>query len=266
LLRGGPDWLRLVLAADGARFRVRSNRAVLAPSKPGDRVKTDRRDAERLARSYQSGDLTAVWVPDSRHEALRDLVRLHAAAKEDEKRAKHRLGKYLLRYAQRPSGECRAWSAAWWQWVRKLQLAHAEQNAALLELIVEVDHQDGRVGRIERLIEDAVAQAPERLRVVIEALQSLHGVARETATIVAVELGSFERFERASQPRRWRRSTASCSPEVARVPRHRVHERHRRGSVRWRRAAVLPRHEARFALFFEPAEPLRGVGPDTYCQ
>ena len=195
----GPTGYALYWQLTALGFECEVIAPSLAPSKPGDRVKTDRRDAERLARSYQAGDLTAVWVPDSRHEALRDLVRLRAAAKEDEKRAKHRLGKYLLRYGQRPGAECRAWSAAWWQWLRTLQLPHPEQNASLLELIVEVDHQDSRVARIERLIDDAVAQAPERLRAVIEALQSLRGVARETATIVAVELGSFERFERASQ-------------------------------------------------------------------
>jgi len=88
----------------------------LAPSKPGDRVKTDRRDAERLASSYQAGVLTPVWVPDSKHEALRDLVRLREAAKQDSKRAKHRLGKYLLRYGQRPDDGAKAWTAAWWQW------------------------------------------------------------------------------------------------------------------------------------------------------
>ena len=66
----------------------------LVPMKSGDRIKTDRRDAERLARSYQAGDLTPVWVPDSKHEALRDLVRAREAAKEDQLRAKHRLGKY----------------------------------------------------------------------------------------------------------------------------------------------------------------------------
>jgi len=69
--------------------------AVIAPSlvlmKSGDQTKTARRDAERLARSYQAGDLTAVWVPDSQHEALRDLVRAREAAKEDQLRAKHRL-------------------------------------------------------------------------------------------------------------------------------------------------------------------------------
>jgi transposase len=66
----------------------------LMPIKAGDRVKTDRRDAERLARSYRSGDLTAVWVPDAAHEALRDLVRAREAAKRDQLRARHRLGNF----------------------------------------------------------------------------------------------------------------------------------------------------------------------------
>ena len=85
----------------------------LAPTKPGDRVKTDRRDAERLARSYQSGDLTVGWVPNAKREALRDLVQSRGAAKEDAKRAKQRLGKYLLRYGLRPAVESRAWTAPW---------------------------------------------------------------------------------------------------------------------------------------------------------
>jgi len=63
----------------------------LVPVQAGDRVKTDRRDAEKLARSYRSGDLTPVWVPDADHEALRDLVRAREAAKKDELRARHRL-------------------------------------------------------------------------------------------------------------------------------------------------------------------------------
>jgi transposase len=66
----------------------------LVPVKAGDRVKTDRRDAEKLARSYRAGDLTPVWVPDSAHEALRDLVRAREAAKKDQLRARHRLGKF----------------------------------------------------------------------------------------------------------------------------------------------------------------------------
>lgn len=171
----------------------------LAPTKPGDRVKTDRRDAERLARSYQSGDLTVVWVPDAKHEALRDLVRARGAAKEDAKRAKHRLGKYLLRYGLRPANPSRAWTAAWWQWVRKLELPHAEQNTTLLELILEVDHQEQRVSRLDGAIDRAVQSAPEQLRAIVAALQALRGVAQETAVTVATEFGSFERFERAVQ-------------------------------------------------------------------
>ena len=171
----------------------------LAPTKPGDRVKTDRRDAERLARSYQSGDLTVVWVPDAKHEALRDLVRARGAAKEDTKRAKHRLGKYLLRYGLRPASQSRAWTAPWWQWVRKLELPHAEQNTTLLELILEVDHQEQRVSRLDGAIDRAVQAAPEQLRAIVAALQALRGIAQETAVTVATEFGSFERFERAVQ-------------------------------------------------------------------
>src|SRR6201997_3881881 len=69
----------------------------LVPVKAGDRVKTDRRDAERLARCHRAGDLTAVWVPDAAHEALRDLVRAREAAKRDQHRARQRLSKFLLR-------------------------------------------------------------------------------------------------------------------------------------------------------------------------
>jgi transposase len=70
----------------------------LVPTKAGDRVKTDRRDAEKLARCYRAGELTAVWVPDAAHEALRDLVRAREAAKKDQLKARHRLGKFLLRH------------------------------------------------------------------------------------------------------------------------------------------------------------------------
>ena len=75
----------------------------LVPVKAGDRVKTDRRDAEKLARTHRSGDLTAVWVPDEGSEALRDLVRAREAAKQDQLRARHRLSKFLLRTGQRPA-------------------------------------------------------------------------------------------------------------------------------------------------------------------
>ena len=71
----------------------------LVPVKSGERVKTDRRDAVKLARNYRAGELTAVWVPDAAHEALRDLVRAREAAKKDQLRAKHRLSTLFLKYS-----------------------------------------------------------------------------------------------------------------------------------------------------------------------
>jgi transposase len=157
----------------------------LVPMKSGDRIKTDRRDAERLARSYRAGELTAVWVPDAQHEALRDLVRAREASKQDQLRAKHRLGKYLLRYGLRPADDSRPWTAAWWQWVRGLQLAYTEQNTTLMELILEVDHQGHRVERFDGAIDRAVEAAPEQLRAIVDALQALRGVAKVTAVTLA---------------------------------------------------------------------------------
>jgi len=82
----------------------------LIPIKAGDRVKTDRRDAEKLARCHRAGDLTGVWVPDEAHEALRDLVRAREAGKKDQLRARHRLGKFLLRHGCRHPKGMTAWT------------------------------------------------------------------------------------------------------------------------------------------------------------
>jgi transposase len=171
----------------------------LVPVKAGDRVKTDRRDAEKLARAYRSGDLTAVFVPDAEHEALRDLVRAREAAKKDELRARHRLSKYLLRYGRYAPAGCRAWTLTYWRWVRTVKFEHAAQNATLLDYISEVEHQGQRIERLEQSIDEAIAGAPAQMQAVIEALQSLRGVAKLTAVTLAVEVGTFRRFERAQQ-------------------------------------------------------------------
>src|ERR1700726_1489380 len=90
----------------------------LVPVKAGDRVKTDRRDAEKLARSHRSDDLTAVWVPDEGSEALRDLVRAREAAKQDQLRARHRLSKFLLRHGRRAPAGVKAWTQKHEQWIK----------------------------------------------------------------------------------------------------------------------------------------------------
>ena len=171
----------------------------LLPTKPGERVKTDGRDAEKLARAYRSGDVVSVFVPDAEHEALRDLVRAREAAKKDELRAKHRLSKYLLRYGQYAPTGCRAWTLTYWRWVRVVKFEQAAQNATLLDYIAEVEHEGLRIERLEKAIDEALEQAPAHMKQVIEALQSLRGVAKITAVTLAVEVGTFRRFERAQQ-------------------------------------------------------------------
>jgi transposase len=167
----------------------------LVPVKAGDRVKTDRRDALKLARSYRAGDLTPVWVPDATHEALRDLVRAREAAKKDQLRARHRLGKFLLRHGRRPPTPMKAWTQAHLTWVKSaVHFEQAAQEATLVDYIHEVDHVAARIGRLEAAIDAAVEAAPARLRAVIDAVQALRGVALVTAVTLAAEVGEFSRF------------------------------------------------------------------------
>ena len=128
----------------------------LVPVKAGDRVKTDRRDAEKLARSYRSGDLTAVWVPDEGSEALRDLVRAREAAKQDQMRARHRLSKFLLRSGQRPPTGVRSWTRPYLIWVAQLRFVQIAQEATRQDYLHEVEHMRERVARLEQAIMEAV--------------------------------------------------------------------------------------------------------------
>jgi transposase len=167
----------------------------LVPVKASDRVKTDRRDAEKLARCYRAGELTPVWVPDAAHEALRDLVRAREAAKKDQLKARHRLGKFLLRHGRRPDG-IKAWTKQHLQWIKTH--VHFDQpalEATLEDYLHEVEHVAERIVKLEKAIDEAVAQAPPEIRAVVEALQALRGVAQTTAATIVSELGSLSRFE-----------------------------------------------------------------------
>ena len=171
----------------------------LVPVKAGDRVKTDRRDALKLARSARAGDLTAVWVPDAAHEALRDLVRAREAAKKDQLRARHRLGKFLLRRGRRPATPLSAWTQAHLTWVKSLHFEHAAQEVTFLDYLHEVEHMADRIARLERALDEAIKTAPERLRVVIAALQALRGIAQVSAATIVTEVGELTRFPTARQ-------------------------------------------------------------------
>lgn len=172
----------------------------LVPTKAGDRVKTDRRDAERLARSFRAGDLTAVWVPDAAHEALRDLVRARQAAKQDELRSRHRLGKFLLRHGRRPPDKMRAWTQRYLEWIkREVTFEQYAQQCTLADYLNEVEHCSLRITRLEEAIDKAVESVPEVMREVIEALQALRGIAKVSAVTIVAEVGQLSRFETARQ-------------------------------------------------------------------
>jgi transposase len=171
----------------------------LMPRKAGDRVKTDRRDAERLARSYRAGDLTAVWVPDQAHEALRDLVRAREAAKKDQLRARHRLSKFLLRQGRRAPEGTTAWTGKYLKWAQEQRFEHAAQEATMNDYLHEVEHASGRMERLERAMDTAVESVPEPMRSVIEALQGLRGIAQVSAMSIVAEVGALSRFTRARQ-------------------------------------------------------------------
>jgi transposase len=171
----------------------------LVPTKPGDRVKTDRRDAEKLARCHRAGELTAVWVPDAAHEALRDLVRAREAAKKDQLKASHRLSKCLLRHGRRPDG-IKAWTKSYLEWIKsKVRFNQPALEITLADYLEDVDHAAACIVRLDKAIDEAVHQTPPEIRAVIEALQSLRGVAQITAATIVSELGSLSRFESPQQ-------------------------------------------------------------------
>lgn len=171
----------------------------LIPVKAGDRVKTDRRDAEKLARCYRAGDLTPVFVPDEAHEALRDLVRAREAMQEDRRRAQQRLLKLLLRHGRRAAKAAKNWTKAHWEWLDAQRFEHPALTTTFAHYLNEVRHATDRVAQLDRAIDEAVESAPAAMKDVIAALQTLRGVAKTTAVTVAVEVGNFSRFDKARE-------------------------------------------------------------------
>jgi len=221
----------------------------LVPVKAGDRVKTDRRDAEMLARSFRSGDLTAVWVPDAGSEALRDLVRAREAAKQDQLRARHRLSKFLLRLGQRPAAGVKAWTQLYMAWVRQLRFPQAAQDSTRLDYLHEVEHMAERVLRLEKAIAEAVKLASPELQAVVRDLQALRGIAQISAVTIAAELGNISRFESARQLMGYSGAVPSEDSSGGRIRRGGITKT---GNAHLRRIAV----EAAWSYRLRP-----GVGP-----
>lgn len=169
----------------------------LIPSKPGDRVKTDRRDAAKLARLLRSGDLTPVWIPDEAGEALRDLVRARDDAKVDQLRARHRLSKFLLRRAVYPPAGARAWSRAHDAWLERVTFGEPADQVVLDDYRSVARTAAERVKRLEAaLMRTAATGAQAEL---IAALQAIRGIGFLSAVTIAAETGDLRRFASARQ-------------------------------------------------------------------
>ena len=168
----------------------------LIPRKPGDRVKTDRRDSQMLARLHRAGELTSVWVPDAEQEALRDLVRARADFVLLQTQSRQRLSAFLLRHGERFEGQSK-WTQAYFRWLETIKCDFPVQQIVLQEYIDTVLQMQKRIKALDRQIE--LAGRESALWPLIQNYMALRGINRLTATVLAAELGDLTRFTTAPQ-------------------------------------------------------------------
>lgn len=191
----------------------------LIPLKPGDRIKTDRRDAKKLAELLRAGMLTEVRPPTEQDEAIRDLCRCREDAKEDLMRARHRLGKLLLRrglvYA-----EGRNWTQAHKRWLRTIQFEHAADRTVFDDYFQAIEHVEERLRQLDDAMKAAATQ--ERYAQAVASLRCFRGIDTVTALTIVSELHDFRRFQ----------SPRALMSYLGLVPReHSSGDRTRRGSI-----------------------------------
>ena len=208
---GSPQSLRVVYEAGPTGYALcRYLRAhgyacdvvapTLIPEMAGDRVKTDRRDAAKLARLSRAQLLTPVFVPSDEMESLRDLVRLREAAKADQLRARHRLSKFLLRHGiQKPKDMKKSWTQKHLLWLSGLDFVQAAHLFTFRDLLHELEHQTSRVRGLEEKIDSMVDELPALPKHIVTSLQALRGVAQLTAVTIVTEVGDLSRFSHPTQ-------------------------------------------------------------------
>ena len=168
----------------------------LIPRKPGDRVKTNRRDAMALAKLLRAGELTPVWVPDETHEAIRDLVRTRAAAVETVRVHRQQVTGFMLKHG-RVFPRKTTWGARHLRWLQEQSFDHPAHQIALQEMVEAVRTSKERVERLEAAIEEFLPTWS--LAPVVRALQALRGVDLIVAVTFATEIGDIRRFDNPRQ-------------------------------------------------------------------
>ena len=163
----------------------------LIPKKSGDRIKTDRRDALKLARLHRAGELTAVHIPDASDEAMRDLCRARTDAVQDLRRGRAQLKAFLLRNGYRYTGKS-AWTEAHQRYLRELVLPHPAQRVVLEDAMTAIATAGQRIARLEEQMEALLVSWP--MQPVVAALMGMRGFAQVGAMVLVSELGGAWRF------------------------------------------------------------------------
>lgn len=165
----------------------------LIPKKAGERIKTDRRDALKLARYLRSGELTAVWVPDREQEAMRDLTRARDDMKSQERKARQQLNAFVLRHGHGwPAGKTR-WTKTHYNWLESLRFEHPWQQIVLQEYTNAVK---AATARVTEMTGQMMAVLPSwSLAPVVDSLVALRGIDKISAMILLAELGDISRFD-----------------------------------------------------------------------
>ena len=186
----GPCGYALQRQMTTARVRCDVIAPALMPRKPGERVKTNRRDARKLAELGRAGLLTVVQPPTPADEAVRDLARARDDAREDLQRCRHRLGKLLLRRGLHYAG--RNWTQAHRRWVDSVTWAHAAERAVVDDYLLAIDHTEARLLELDARLAEIADQAPYREPV--GWLRCFRGIDTRTAMLILAELHDFRRF------------------------------------------------------------------------
>lgn len=192
----GPCGYKLARELGSQGYRCEVIAVSKVPRKPGERVKTDRRDALALAHYLRSGDLAAVSIPDERDEAIRDLSRAREDAVVACRKARQHLKAMLLRQGVRYEGK-KSWTQAHERFLARVSFPHPAQNIAFAEYCNAVREADERIERLTQALREQVASW--RWASVVQALMSLRGVDFVAAATLVAEIGDFARFSHPKQ-------------------------------------------------------------------
>jgi len=191
----GPTGYVLYWQLTGMGIECEVIAPTLIPKKPGERVKTDRLDAIKLARNLRAGELTGVWVPNKEQEELRDLVRARDGVRKQLMACRHQLSKFLLKHGVYKPEKASAWSSRHAAWLRTVHFGRDGLDFIFQDHVREVDNQSSRLKQMDAAIDAAIEAGPPELREVVSALQMLRGVAKTTAAGLVAEIGCFSRFD-----------------------------------------------------------------------